>query len=405
MLRRVTAAFVALILMAASGGVAAAVAPAPAASVAATQVLTATKIKPAKVTITGKAVVGSKLRAKTTKWKPSGTKLSYSWLRNGKKISGATKSSYTLTAKDRGKRISVKVTGTKRGAKKIVRTSAKTKAVAPGKISPASVRIVGAPVQGETLSAATSAWRPAGVKLAYRWTRDGATISGATRSTYKVVGADLGRRIAVTVTGTKTGYTKASRTSAATALVTSFYDKKFGTFPTITYTGNSDDIIDLGASRTAVMVTATHTGRGHFSIVAREADYGYGDLLVNEIGFYTGTTATGLSPYDDETGMLEVDADGPWEITVAPISAAPMLPSSGTGDGVYRYDGRSGARAISHRGSSNFIVKQHYQDVDWGNRWTRDLLVNEIGSYSGNRFFQAGPSIVTVEADGSWDIY
>ncbi len=157
MLRRVTATFMALVLMAASGGVAAAVAPAPAASVAATQVLAASKIKPAKVTITGKAVVGSKLRAKTSKWQPSGTKLSYSWLRNGRKISGATKSSYTLTAKDRGKRISVKVTGAKQGAKKVVRTSAKTEAVAPGKISPASVRIVGAPVQGETLSAATPA--------------------------------------------------------------------------------------------------------------------------------------------------------------------------------------------------------------------------------------------------------
>ena len=36
---------------------------------------------------------------------------SYQWLRNGKSISSATKDHYTLTSKDKGKKIDIKVTG------------------------------------------------------------------------------------------------------------------------------------------------------------------------------------------------------------------------------------------------------------------------------------------------------
>ena len=69
----------------------------------------------AKPTISGTAKVGKKLTAKPGTWKPSGVKRSYRWLRNGKSISGATKSTYTLKKADVGKKISVKVTGKKSG--------------------------------------------------------------------------------------------------------------------------------------------------------------------------------------------------------------------------------------------------------------------------------------------------
>lgn len=60
-----------------------------------------------------------------------GVTLSYQWLRGGKAIKGATKASYKLTAKDRGGRLSVRVTASKPGyqsAKLVTKASAKVKA-------------------------------------------------------------------------------------------------------------------------------------------------------------------------------------------------------------------------------------------------------------------------------------
>ncbi|WP_440312451.1 sunset domain-containing protein [Leucobacter chromiireducens] len=67
-----------------------------------------------KPTISGSAVVGSKLTVKRGTW-TKGTKLSTQWLRNGAAIRGATGSSYTVGSGDIGKRISVRVTGSQSG--------------------------------------------------------------------------------------------------------------------------------------------------------------------------------------------------------------------------------------------------------------------------------------------------
>ncbi|MFT4218675.1 MAG: fibronectin type III domain-containing protein [Micropruina sp.] len=72
------------------------------------------------VTITGKKSKGHKLTAHAKAWlageyPTTYAKMSYQWRRNGVNISGATKSTYTLTSADRGKSISVKVYATKYG--------------------------------------------------------------------------------------------------------------------------------------------------------------------------------------------------------------------------------------------------------------------------------------------------
>ena len=53
--------------------------------------------------------------------------LTYRWLRNGKSISGATKKTYTLTSKDKGKKIAIKVTGKKKYYATVAKTSATKK--------------------------------------------------------------------------------------------------------------------------------------------------------------------------------------------------------------------------------------------------------------------------------------
>lgn len=80
--------------------------------------------------ISGKAKVGRKLTVKPGSWRPAPVKLTYQWYVGGRAIRGATKSSLAVVKSYRGKRITVKVSGTKPGyyAKSVV--SAKTKKVA-----------------------------------------------------------------------------------------------------------------------------------------------------------------------------------------------------------------------------------------------------------------------------------
>lgn len=76
-------------------------------------------------TISGTVKVGKKLTAKPGTW-TSGTKLTYRWYANGTAISKATKSTYTITSSQKGKKITVKVTGSKSGYGTVAKTSKAT---------------------------------------------------------------------------------------------------------------------------------------------------------------------------------------------------------------------------------------------------------------------------------------
>ena len=80
-------------------------------------------------TISGKAKVGQTLKAKTGSWSPTAT-FKYQWLRDGKTIGKATTSTYKLTRSDQGRKISVKITGSKKGYVSASKTSARTAKVA-----------------------------------------------------------------------------------------------------------------------------------------------------------------------------------------------------------------------------------------------------------------------------------
>lgn len=169
-------------------------------------------------TISGTTVVGRTLTARTGSWSPTPTTVTYRWLRDGTAISGATRSTYTLTNADRGKRIQVTVTGSRSGYDAASRTSSRTASV-KGVLTSVLPRVTGTPSVGRTLTARPGTWRPSPVTLTYRWYRDGKAISGATRATYRLTSADRGSRIHVRVTGTKSGYVTASRSSAKTRTI------------------------------------------------------------------------------------------------------------------------------------------------------------------------------------------
>ncbi|GIG69849.1 TM2 domain-containing protein [Phytomonospora endophytica] len=178
------------------------------------------------------------------------------------------------------------------------------------------------------------------------------------------------------------------------------YDDEYGTFEAVEKSGSGDTVLKLPAGARAGIVTARHDGSANFIISGLDKDNEpTGDLLVNTIGNYKGSTAFGLSALG-EPATFEVKADGDWTITIAPLSAAKALPSpaKGGGDAVYRYDGDAATWDAEHSGQANFIVTQ-YPLGGFPN-----LAINEIGKYEGTVAAKAGPSIVTVMADGKWSL-
>jgi len=73
-------------------------------------------------TISGTPAVGKRLTAKPGTW-TTGATLRYQWYANGARITGATKSTWTITKSQRGKVITVKITGAKSGYTTVTRTS------------------------------------------------------------------------------------------------------------------------------------------------------------------------------------------------------------------------------------------------------------------------------------------
>ncbi|WP_062464282.1 hypothetical protein [Demequina soli] len=182
--------------------------------------------------ISGGTTAGSVLTAKPGSWSPTPDTLSYQWYRSGAAISGATKSTYTLTTADRGKKVTVKVTGRKAGYTTVTKTSKGT--YVPNVFTTAPVpTISGGNTAGAVLTAKPGTWSPAAT-LTYQWYRGTSKISGATKSTYTLTKADRGTKVTVKVTGSKSGYTSVTKTSAAKAI-----PNVFTAAPTPTITGTA----------------------------------------------------------------------------------------------------------------------------------------------------------------------
>ena len=166
----------------------------------------------------GTVAVGVPAQATTGIWVEEEIQFAFQWLRDGVAIAGAESSSYTPVPADNGRALSVRVTADKEGYRQAVHES-EAVLVAPGALTAGKATISGTATVGKSLQAQAGTWAPGGTKLAYQWKRDGKTIAGATAKTYKLVAADLGKRITVTVTGTRDGYATRSATSAATRAV------------------------------------------------------------------------------------------------------------------------------------------------------------------------------------------
>lgn len=128
--------------------------------------------------VSGTKKVGKTLKASKGEWPVPGVTLSYRWLRDGKAIGGATKSSYKLKAKDAGRKISVRVTATRADYP------------APSSASSAKVKIAKSKPQVTVKLAKTSVTWPAKAKVTAR-----VKVKGVSRPTGKVRVLDGTKRL------------------------------------------------------------------------------------------------------------------------------------------------------------------------------------------------------------------
>jgi hypothetical protein len=175
----------------------------------------------------GEPYVGETLDAKTNffgGWVPTPTTMTYQWLADGKKIKKATSASFTLTPREVGKSISVRVVGSRASYVTTTNESDPTERVSAGRaFATASTPILtGHAWVGQVLGSEVAPWSAPGqiVMYTYQWLRSGKVIKGATEFTYQLTSKDRGKIMSVRWTGTAPTYLTVIRTSSPTDPVT-----------------------------------------------------------------------------------------------------------------------------------------------------------------------------------------
>lgn len=174
------------------------------------------------------------------------------------------------------------------------------------------------------------------------------------------------------------------------------------TFSPISLAGHGSKVVKFKIPEgAAAIATLSEQGSSNFIVESLGADGRTNDVLVNEIGSFKGTVL-----FDADFGThsiaFKVQSNGSWTILVRPVSAAskwdPSKAISGTGDAVLQLvPPASGLTIITarHRGTANFVVIAYGPDGS-------DLLINEIGHYSGQTTIADGSALLSVEANGAW---
>ncbi|MCU1404489.1 MAG: hypothetical protein JWQ43_792, partial [Glaciihabitans sp.] len=273
-------------------------------------------------TISGTTRVGTMLTADAGTWAPATVTLAYQWKRGGAAIAKATASTYSLVAADAGAKITLTVTGKKSGYGTEVRTSGPTATVLSVFTATPTPTVSGTAKVGSTLTAEPGTWAPAGITLKYQWKRGGSSISGATASTYAVVAADAGKKISVTVTGTKPGYASNYTTSAATSI---------SNVLTITPTPKISGVAKVGAKLTATPgtwapagVTVKYQWKRGGTVIAKATASTYTPVAA-DAGRTITVTTTGSKP-----GYTSVSKTSSGSLVAKVLTATPTPKITGT---------------------------------------------------------------------------
>ncbi|WP_183095170.1 CHAP domain-containing protein [Nocardioides stalactiti] len=159
-------------------------------------------------TVTGTPQVGVELTASRGTWTPNrDLTVTWQWYADGATIVGATGQTFTPTAAEKGKAITVTVTAKRSGYSAGSITTAPTAPVARGEFAVvAPPTVTGDPTVDETLTATPATWSPASSDVLYKWKADGVTIDGAEGPTLTLTRALLGKSIVVATHARAEGY-------------------------------------------------------------------------------------------------------------------------------------------------------------------------------------------------------
>ncbi len=166
--------------------------------------------------IIGTAVVGRSVSARTGDWSPLAS-FSYEWLLDGRTIKGARGRSLKLEPAFAGKRLAVRVTGSRPGYGAHSRTSP---VIWVTRTTPKASRprVSGKALVSETLHAHLGDWE-SGTEFAYRWFVNNQVVEGVTGHAFRVLPEHRGKRIRVEVTGRLAGHEPTRAVSAPTRVV------------------------------------------------------------------------------------------------------------------------------------------------------------------------------------------
>lgn len=172
----------------------------------------------------------------------------------------------------------------------------------------------------------------------------------------------------------------------------------FGTFDAVTESGSGDSVIDIPNAGLPMLIDVKHNGGGNVAVWLVDSDGNEIDLLVNEIGVWSGTVTT-YSNFKNAT-MLSIEADSSWDITFRPMASMDKAESGSSFSGcdvVYIDTDPITKVTFDNDGDSNFAV--------WGIGMNDyDLLVNEIGAYNGTVVWNENQSFFIVESNGNWSV-
>jgi hypothetical protein len=273
-------------------------------------------------TVSGHANQGQILSATST-WNPAGVSYSYQWQSssdNGStwtNLSGATSSTYTLTASDLGHLARVSVTAVNAYATVTASSSGVGPVLNNAPINSVAPTLTGTAQRTGVMSTTAGTWTGLGDIITYQWQRspDGTTwtgIAGATASTYTAQFADEGDAVRALVTATNpSGVT--SIPTAPTQIIAPFPP---GNAAPPVITGVAERGITLNAS----LGTWTAPDNVYSYQWQRDAGEGYVNI--------SGATAAAYTLVaDDEAAKVRVlvtatDPDG--TITQASAATAPV---------------------------------------------------------------------------------
>ncbi len=170
-----------------------------------------------------------------------------------------------------------------------------------------------------------------------------------------------------------------------------------------TKSGAGDSVIVVPApfNNEPTLVTAKYSGSSNFVLQSLGSGNAQEELVVNTIGNYSGVEAMDFDGTNPAVDLQVTGSGGRWTVTFSDPSTAPAFSASTSGrnDAVVAYSGTSGIAAITNTGGQgNFAVMQ-FDSLGT----SENLLVNEIGSYSGSVPIDAGGYLV-ITSDGKWTV-